>query len=497
VQAVELTFDPALAVDALMLIPRLLIDRRLAQDLLGLSPNWMNEERPLLLARCVLLPMMYAMYTVGLLALSAGNVQGAGLHWLLLSLALSVVCFRESGEAIRQFLSFLLTSGQFESSLSSQIVAWIALLGSSLHSLILILYLILAANTLNAKRLLRRTRLMSPDARQRELQAADGPRERRAYRAARGAWHALRRYVGVAPQQRLPILLLVGCAMALAINTGTCIGLLLVTSRLREQGERLARELDEIGLVFTAALPEMESVLLSHALDVCGSLDAMRFVVRVGLPLAASLVSPLALGVKVGLDFGALLALCGTVAGVAGTVKTYSALYTLFACESPATLRFPIFRPDAVRLVSSIVAYMLIGVMVTCLLCAGCGAWVALLWVQWPLAAALRHALANTVANLLFYLLLLAPICVPLAQRCRSGPVLFGFDMYFLSTNIIKAWFRIVLLVIFSCSPFFSPAQNMFPDGYECWESGHVVFCSYVMECVEQDRQQAKRSTKK
>lgn len=116
------------------------------------------------------------------------------------------------------------------------------------------------------------------------------------------------------------------------------------------------------------------------------------------------------------------------------------------------------------------------------------GATAALLWVDWPNASNLRQSTANTVANLMFYLLILAPIGVPLAQRYRSGPAIFVLEMYFLSTGLIKAWFRVVLIMIFSCQSFFFPAQNMFPDGYECWEPGHVVFCAYVAERIEQDR---------
>ena len=59
--------------------------------------------------------------------------------------------------------------------------------------------------------------------------------------------------------------------------------------------------------------------------------------------------------------------------------------------------------------------------------------------------------------------------------------------MFFLTTGLIKAWFRVVLICVFSCQSFFYVAQNMFPDGYECWEPGHVVFCAYVMERIEQD----------
>merc|ERR1712228_1088857 len=116
------------------------------------------------------------------------------------------------------------------------------------------------------------------------------------------------------------------------------------------------------------------------------------------------------------------------------------------------------------------------------------GIYVACLWTQWPWAEDLRLGTANTIANLMFYLLIVAPIVVPLAQRYRSGPALFVLEMWFLTTGLIKAWFRVVLMALFNCQSFFYPVQNMFADGYECWEPGHVAFCSYVMERVEQDR---------
>merc|ERR1719152_135787 len=88
----------------------------------------------------------------------------------------------------------------------------------------------------------------------------------------------------------------------------------------------------------------------------------------------------------------------------------------------------------------------------------------------------------------MFYLLILAPIVVPLAQRYRSGPALYCLDLFFLSTGLIKAYTRVLLIAFFAGTSFFFPAQNMFPDGYECWEPGHCVFTAYVMQRIEQDR---------
>ena len=54
----ELVFAPHLRADPIMLIPRFLIDDCLAKDVFGLGPNWMNEEKPLILGRVVLVPLM-------------------------------------------------------------------------------------------------------------------------------------------------------------------------------------------------------------------------------------------------------------------------------------------------------------------------------------------------------------------------------------------------------------------------------------------------------
>ena len=62
--------------------------------------------------------------------------------------------------------------------------------------------------------------------------------------------------------------------------------------------------------------------------------------------------------------------------------------------------------------------------------------------------------------------------------------------MYYLSTGLIKAYVRVVLLVGFASISFFYPAQCTFPDGYECWDTGHIAFAAFVMERVEQDRRQ-------
>ena len=74
------------------------------------------------------------------------------------------------------------------------------------------------------------------------------------------------------------------------------------------------------------------------------------------------------------------------------------------------------------------------------------------------------------------------------AQRYRSGPILYCLDLFFLTTGLIKAYARVILIAFFSCNTFFYPAACMFPDGYECWEPAHVVFTTYVMERVEQNR---------
>jgi len=168
-------------------------------------------------------------------------------------------------------------------------------------------------------------------------------------------------------------------------------------------------------------------------------------------------------------------------------VKTYGILYKFFQQHTAATLRMPIARPDSVRMIGSVVPLMLIGMLATCIIFFVLGLLVAALMVQTPLAAWLREKVANTLANWLFYTFILWSVVVPLLQRYRSGPALYVLEMYFLQTGFIKAYFRVAIIAVISVTSFFYPAQNMFPDGYECWEPGHCVFCAYVCERIEQD----------
>jgi hypothetical protein len=176
----------------------------------------------------------------------------------------------------------------------------------------------------------------------------------------------------------------------------------------------------------------------------------------------------------------------------------------------------PIARPDSVRMIGSVVPLMLIGMLATCIIFFVLGLLVAALMVQTPLAAWLREKVANTLANWLFYTFILWSVVVPLLQRYRSGPALYVLEMYFLQTGFIKAYFRVAIIAVISVTAsaralpstptaepelseddhrlrlfsrsrcalsrveqsFFYPAQNMFPDGYECWEPGHCVFCA-------------------
>jgi hypothetical protein len=169
----------------------------------------------------------------------------------------------------------------------------------------------------------------------------------------------------------------------------------------------------------------------------------LEWIVQTFLPAFKSLVKPTLSSASYGLATGAIFGVGLTLHGVIDTFRTYASLYEFFDRASPAQLRFPLFRPDAVRLVSSIVAYNFFGLMLMCGFGTMNGVGFACLWYDWPWAATLRRSFCSALAALAFYLLFVAPLITPLCQRCSSGPALFVIEMWYLSTGLIKAYFRV------------------------------------------------------
>jgi len=235
--------------------------------------------------------------------------------------------------------------------------------------------------------------------------------------------------------------------------------------------------------------PAMDEAARASQLRVQASFEATLQPIYVStIPWARANVVGLYKGCYAGIVAGLLVSSYLTYNGIRSSWKTYYGMYELLRVHGHTAVRFPLRKANSVRLLACGFFYHFLGVLLMVVICALTGIFVTLLIVDWSGQRMLRGVVANSVILLINEMFWMRCVAIPLMQHFDFGPILFIFELWYLSVGLLRGLVRLVFLLLWVVESFFRPHACMFPDSKESWDAAHTAFACYVMERVEQDK---------